>query len=165
MRTWHCKRCGACRPRSAACVPSRHPARPARRGPGDCGRVPSGHCAPALLCCRVSADRHVGRAGLPRGKGAGPWFLPWILGRGPPGSSEATSVRGFCCWDPVLRGLAISLSCLDGPAAFVLRVGSRGEGAGRLKTRAVAVSGVVLAGASAACCCRHGQGRWAPSWP
>ncbi|XP_043293335.1 zinc finger protein 14 homolog isoform X3 [Cervus canadensis] len=45
VRTRRCKPCGAC-------GRGRQPARPARRGPGDCGRVPSGHCAPALLCCR-----------------------------------------------------------------------------------------------------------------
>ena len=130
VRTWRCARCGACGPRSAACALSRHPARPARCGPGDCERVPSGRCAPALLCCRVGAGGHVGRAGLPRGKGAGPRSLPRVLGRGPPGSSEATSARFL------LLGPRVAAPLLPPGAAWTapqplscgLGAGARGRG-------------------------------------
>ena len=54
-----CARCGACRPRSAACTPSRHPARPARCGPGNCGRVPRAlRTGPALLSVRKFTEKH-----------------------------------------------------------------------------------------------------------
>ena len=59
MRTWRWARCGACGPRSAACAPSRHPARPARCGPGNCGRVPRAlRTGPALLSVRKFTEKH-----------------------------------------------------------------------------------------------------------
>ncbi|CAI9181047.1 unnamed protein product [Rangifer tarandus platyrhynchus] len=64
VRTWRCKRCGACGPRSAACAPSRYPVRPARCDPGDCGRVPSGHCAPAEKHDWVTTENGVGTVGI-----------------------------------------------------------------------------------------------------
>ncbi|KAB0383686.1 hypothetical protein FD755_005603 [Muntiacus reevesi] len=65
VRTWRCKRCGACGPRSAACTPSRHPARPARRGHGDCGpwglragAVRALRTGPALLSVQKFTEKH-----------------------------------------------------------------------------------------------------------
>ena len=60
VRTWRCARCGRCGPRSAACAPSLHPARPARRGPGDCERVPVRELrtGPALLSVRKFTEKH-----------------------------------------------------------------------------------------------------------
>ena len=92
-----------------------------------------------------------------KGLGLDPYLGSSAAGR--PGPARRPLCALFVAGTPCCGAVATSLSCWDGPAVFVMRVGSRGEGAGRLKTRAAAVSRVVLAGVSAVRCCRPGQGR------
>ena len=84
----------------------------------------------------------MGQAGLPRGKGAGPRSLLRVLGRGPPGSSEATSVRAFCCWDPMLRRRCYLPELLGRPRSLCHAGWEPGRGGGETKdTRGRRVQG------------------------
>ena len=108
------------------------------------GAVRALRTGPALLSGKCWRARGPSRAA------SGERGLASILTSGPRPWAARVQRGDLCAFfvaeTPCCGAVATSLSCLDGPAAFVLRAGSRGEGAGRLKTGAAAVSRVVLAG-------------------